>query len=111
MAIPDTITIQRKTQTKSGAGVEVSEAWATIATVEAYIYPLSQAESYRRLGKAVTNLWKAIFNIDDIVFVSTSSEITTKDRIVYGTHTFEITGGVNIGNADLAYDLDLQEIK
>lgn len=98
----DNIVIKRLTATKSAPGVELTKTWSTLATVDAYIYPLSQSEAFRKYGKAVTNLWQAFVDPTDV---------KAQDRVEYSGHTFEITGVVNLGNADKKYQLDLQEVK
>ena len=102
MPVLDTVSIYRKVSTPSGG--TVSDAWSKITggDIEAYIYPLSQSESLRKYGQAVTNNWIAY--IDPIA-------ITEKDRIYYGTHIFEIKGILDIGNEGIKYELTLSEVK
>jgi len=83
--LPDTCTIQRVTEgTPSGDGT--SETWGTLASgVACRVSPLaSGANESLGGGEAMqaVNQWT--------IWLPALTDVTVKDRIVYGTRTFEI---------------------
>jgi hypothetical protein len=99
MSVQDTISIYRKVAAQSGG--LVTDTWTKLTDIDAYIYPLSQSESLRKLGVISTNSWIAY--IDPYV-------MSQKDRIYYGAHIFEIKSVLDVGNEGVKYELTLSEV-
>jgi SPP1 family predicted phage head-tail adaptor len=86
------VTIQRKTTTTDGEG-GVTEAWATLQSVYAAIYPI-RAD---KLSQYNTE------NVDASHIIKLRGYITIleKDRIVFGNRTFEVLTVENIQEVDM----------
>jgi len=83
-ALPDTCTIQRYTETASGDGTTVS--WADLATgVACRVSPLSSG-SGEALGADQSLQAVAQWT----VWVPYGQDVTVRDRVVYGSRTFEV---------------------
>jgi hypothetical protein len=82
--LPDTCSIQRVTETSTGDGV--SSSWATLASgVACRVSPLATSASEALGGDASLQAvaqWT--------VWLPALTDVTVKDRIVYGSRTFEI---------------------
>lgn len=82
--LPDTCTIQRVTETSTGDGV--SSSWAThLAAVACRVSPLAASAS-EALGADASMQAVALWT----VWLPALTDVTVKDRIVYGSRTFEI---------------------
>lgn len=82
--LPDTLTIQRGTETSGGDGTSVS--WSDLATgVACRVSPLASSAS-ESLGADQSLQAVAQWTI----WVSQGQDVTVKDRIVYGSRTFEV---------------------
>jgi head-tail adaptor len=82
--LPDVCTIQRVTETSTGDGV--SSSWAThLAGVACRVSPLAASAS-EALGADSSLQAVAQWT----VWLPALTDVTVKDRIVYGSRTFEI---------------------
>lgn len=82
--LPDTCSISRATDTSTSDGL--SQSWANVATgVSCRVSPLasSAAEALgASAGLEAVSLWT--------VWLPALTDVTTRDRIVYGARTFEV---------------------
>ncbi|WP_311028219.1 phage head closure protein [Mesorhizobium koreense] len=84
----ETVTIERETETVSPAGT-VTLTWATIATRKAELIQAGTTELLKPFGEEEQSA---------IVFrVRYVADVTTKDRLVYGTQAFNIRDIKEIG--------------
>lgn len=82
--LPDTCTIQRGTETSSGDGTSVS--WSDLATgVACRVSPLASGAS-EALGADQSLQAVAQWT----VWLPAGQDVTVKDRVVYGSRTFEV---------------------
>jgi head-tail adaptor len=83
-ALPDTCTVQRYTETPSGDGT--SQSWSNLATgVACRVSPLA-ASANEALGADQSIQAIAQWT----VWVPYGQDVTAKDRVVYGSRTFEV---------------------
>ena len=78
------------------------ETWATVATVSAKIEPMSARESWYRQQMNAAASWK--------VSIRWRAGMTTKQRITWGSRTFEVRGVTDPDNRRRFLELACDEI-
>lgn len=95
------VTLQSVSTTRDIVGGLV-ESWATTATLWAKVEPMSARESWYRQQMNASASWK--------VSIRYRSGVTSKQRIVWGTRTFEVRGVTDPDNRRRYLELACDEI-
>lgn len=84
-SLPDTVQVQRVTLASNNAGGR-TDSWAVLATVAARVSPVL------RPGGEVQAAGRVEAQKRWIVTLPSGTDVTTRDRIVWGSRTFEVSG-------------------
>jgi len=94
-SMPDNAQVQRALRTSDGAG-GFAETWTTIATVPCRVAPSGLTPTEQVIAERVRS--RAVWTLT----LPAGTDVTTADRVIVGTRTYEVVGMLTPRSYELA---------
>lgn len=96
------LVVERLTESQSATTGEVADAWAAVATYWALVEPLAGDELFesRQVAPEITHK----------VTLRYGADVTTADRITWGSRTFGILAMIDVGERREQLELSCKEL-